>query len=345
MNASVRRGLLGRIAAAGLVSVTCACSGDASRAPTEASALSGASLPWNASAVKGRVVETLSGQPVAGAKLVVSVAGGTREAITTADGWWEIPQTNSGAVGALEVGAEGYITRRTYLRWNTGSNGDIAIDLIRDASPFSLAYYRELVRNQYDQPEALQPVRRWTKNPNFYIRTRNPVTGGEIPASEVDTVVSIIRAVVPQLTGGRFDAGAIEHGADERPERAGYISVTFVHEESDNFCGRSRVGADPGLITLNYGVAHCAVPCGPFPPRTMAHEVGHAMGFWHVTDGAILNTRWIGRDCGVTDYSPAERYHARIAYARQPGNLDTDRDPTPSILVQSPAGSPVVSCR
>jgi hypothetical protein len=48
----------------------------------------------------------------------------------------------------------------------------------------------------------------------------------------------------------------------------------------------------------------------------------------------------------VTAYSAEERYHARIAYARPPGNLDTDWDPVAAALFQAPAGPPpVVSCK
>jgi hypothetical protein len=42
-----------------------------------------------------------------------------------------------------------------------------------------MSYYRELVRNQFDEPEKLQPIRRWTKAPNFYIHKRNPRTDNE----------------------------------------------------------------------------------------------------------------------------------------------------------------------
>jgi hypothetical protein len=138
----------------------------------------------------------------------------------------------------------------------------------------------------------------------------------------------------------------MDHGSERRAEQAGYIAVEFIQDEDAPFCGRARVGADPGLITLNYGVEGCATTCGPFAPHIVAHEIGHAMGYWHVPHGDVMNTLWYGRDCARTALSSVERHHSRIAYARPPGNIDTDWDPVSAALLQAPAGPPpVVSCR
>ena len=49
------------------------------------------------------------------------------------------------------------------------------------------------------------------------------------------------------------------------------------------------------------------------------HEIVHALGFWHVTDGFSVNN-----DCG--QLMPALEYHAAIAYQRPVGNADPDID-------------------
>jgi len=320
--------------------------GSGNRTPTQPSTPTPPAVPSNQWMLKGWVAETLTGTPIDGAKLVFSLVAGTREVVTQADGAWEISQASSESLIQVEASATGYVTRRTYLLWNIGTRGDIVIDLIKDSPPFSMSYYRELVRNQFDEPEKLQPIRRWTKAPNFYIHKHNPRTDEDIPPNEFELLVSSIRIAVPQMTGGRFEAGAIDHGSEARPEQAGYITVKFVYEPDAEYCGRARVASDPGEITLNHGVDGCSSPCGPFAPRTVAHEIGHALGFWHVAEGTVLNTVWFDRTCGVTAFSEGERHHARVAYARPPGNLDTDSDPAAAALFQPPAGPPVViSCK
>jgi hypothetical protein len=148
------------------------------------------------------------------------------------------------------------------------------------------------------------------------------------------------------MTGGQLEAGSIETGSEERPQQRGVINVLFIHEPESEFCGRALVGADPGRITLNYDDPGCTTRCGIIAPRTVAHEVGHAMGFFHVAEGTVLSTVWYDRDCGVTSFSAAERYHAKVAYARPPGNTDVDVDPSSALLIRPESTlPPSVSCR
>jgi hypothetical protein len=283
------------------------------------------------------VVESLTGIPISGATVSFTQSGAAKTVTTASDGSWDA----GGQVdGAIEVSAPGFVTRRTYLNL-VQSQG---IDLIRDAAPFSLVFYRQLLRNNFDEPGSLQALRRWTKNPNFYIDVRNPRAGGDLSASERDAIGSIVRAVVPEMTGGRLSAGSIEFGSGARGDRSGVVSVGFVDEGGNQFCGWSRVGTDPGSITINLA-SRCDTPCGVIAPRILAHEVGHALGFYHVERGDVLSTNWAHRECGNTTLSSVEQHHARLAYSRRPGNKDTDTDPVLSLFIENGGAPPLIGCR
>jgi hypothetical protein len=287
--------------------------------------------------ISGRVTTTLTGEPVA-----ASLNFGGKVIQAGADGAWTLAGQNPNATIPVDVSAVGYLTRQTTVKTQNGRT-DVAIDLIRDGGEFSLEFYRQMVRNGFAVPESVgsEPLRRWTKNPSFYVNTVNPKTGGVISASELAVIQAAVHAAVPQMTGGAYSVAAFSSGAGAKTA-ADTIAVSFVNEPAADFCGQAVIGANPGSITINYG--RCGCSAIGFSAEIVAHEVGHAMGFRHTSSGIMSPDR--ARGCDNTAFTPTELYHARIAYSRQPGNMDADRD-APGFAFASPyaQAAPVVQCR
>jgi hypothetical protein len=275
---------------------------------------------------------------VAGATL--TFASGT-SVTASASGAWQLQGTGTSANQAVTIAAPGHMTRETTVRWDSGGRSDVRLDLIAERAPFSLEFFRQFARNAHEEPEALRALRRWIRTPNFYIDTRNPKTGGVLLPSEIGDIERAIREAVPQLTGGQFSAGVIEVAAAPFSNRADFIEVVIVDDVDNGSCADALVGVNPGRIRIDYG--ECRSSCGEFAPEVVAHEVGHAMGYWHTAARGIMHATAV-LACDNLRFSDDERFHARVAYSRPPGNMDVDRDPTTFLAVEN-GTPPRIFCR
>jgi hypothetical protein len=119
----------------------------------------------------------------------------------------------------VTVSADGFVPHEQWVQVRLEQRADITLDLIRNAAPFSMDYYRQLVRGTFDQEGAPFDVLRWTQTPKFYIKTSDQLN--RLVASDVINVVrDAVTRAVPAWTGGQYSA-VIESGRDLRLPTAG----------------------------------------------------------------------------------------------------------------------------
>lgn len=152
-----------------LLAVLMACGGSDSSQGTGAP--SPMPAPPGAWRITGTVVDTLSGAAVPGATL--SFSGASPISVTNG-GEWMLEGTGTAANQAVTISASGYVTRETTVRWESGGRNDVRLDLIAERAPFTLTFFRQFVRNGFEEPESLRAIRRWTRTPNFYVDARDP---------------------------------------------------------------------------------------------------------------------------------------------------------------------------
>jgi hypothetical protein len=214
----------------------------------------------------------------------------------------------------VTVEASGYLTRET--------SAASRVDLIPTAAPFDIAFYRALVRNGYEAPSELQPLRRQPANPRFYVRTVDE-GGAPVPTALVDSAVAVMRTA-DAYTGGRLTTATVERGTDTREGQSDWVTVKWLSSTDTAMCGRAPVGG--GWIELNYLNPLCRCGGSAFSVAAMRHELGHVMGFWHTDSTDDLMFHQIDRRCDKP-LSARERFHTALAYQRPIGNRDQDVDP------------------
>lgn len=285
-----------------ITAMVAACSGAAPTAPTP--------TPVPPPTPPALVVQVLTGT-------VAATNGGAHGAITvTVNG---APATMAGSTFRAEsailssatvvIAGQDIITRSVRATFPGHANIEVFT-----TPAFDLTFYRHLARATLDgrAPLALQ---HWTQAPKVYIRTIDD-RGATIPASVVDAVAATLINGTSAMTGGRFGLEGLERGTETREGQRGWLTVRWPL--STDQCGRV-IGQDGGVIEINYRLdARCA------SAGVVAHELGHAMGFYHTPNPTDLmhSSFAFGRVL-----SERERRHMAYAYARPNGNLDPDTDP------------------
>jgi hypothetical protein len=312
----LRRRVAGRPLTAAIAALLASgCGGKNTDTP---STPSGGAVDWT---VSGTVVSNPAGLPVAGA--AISVIGGTA-VLANASGLFSISGSGTQAIGVrISISAPGYLKRDTSIQAGANRSG-LVIDLIQDAPPFSLSFYRELVRGSIDG--GIRTTRRWHQDPSFYIQTIDE-NGADVQKFFVDSAISVIPDIVADATAGRFRAARIETGASTDPPSFGTIVIRFPAASFGGAGVASGIGVNPCAVRVWQGDVPSAVT------KVIAHEIGHCLGLSHITvtglpptPQGLMGKFGYGSLPGprLTD---AEKFHAAILYSRPDGNADLDIDP------------------
>jgi hypothetical protein len=280
-------------------------------------------------------VDTVARQPLGDAQITPS--WDLSAVMTAADGTFVLTSSTNPPTNPYRVSVSGpnLITRDLWVSWQSGTRTGVAIEAIRDAAPFSMEFYRNFVRGTYDQPGAPYAVLRWMESPRFYVKTVDQ-NGRAIEPEVLQVVRESIGRAVSAFTAGRLSLAALETGTESRPETPGWIIVNIRRDPNERTtCGFANVGSNPGSITLNNDVCSCG--SNKIPGALVMHEVGHALGFFHVPDRNSVMYPYLPGNCPAGQLSPSEQYHAAIAYSRPRGNVDPDSDPSSTRALTSPA--------
>ena len=303
--------------------------------------------------IAGRVVVSQdTATPVAGARIADRQ---TQAVLATTDsaGYFRIARPQNASAPptnvSVAISAEGYLTRETALQ--PGTQGVVA-DIIKLSPPFSLKYYRQLVRPVSDGSDSKPgfALGGWrAETMNLYIRTnlvdptdrtRPPVdTGVTVPQAVIDRLMAGLERTVSEITGGAVGLGRVESGPGAAHENEpGWLAVDFfdvaAHPQPD-YIGIAGTGTNgAALARFGQGFSQPRRECEPLSQGLVMHELGHVFGLLHAELDVpnLMIGGGVNMPCADMHFSPAERLHGRIAFSRPIGNEDPDRDPVGYVL-------------
>lgn len=292
------------------------------------------SLPVAMFVTNGRAVDVLS---QAGLGAVTITGTGLADTTSDATGTFSVAASD-GLTDPRQVifSAPTVVERRTNLRV---PGADIVLSLIPGG--FDLRAFDEMFR----VPQLL----RWTSAPPLLVETRalqftnvNMVDGtalaDEMSTLESDGLVTDLTWALPLLTGGTFTDFATTtrqtatEGATVRLLSTGMITVSRVAglTAAAGFWGYSRwqFRSDGtitgGLVMLDRDFERSG---SAFRRSLRSHELGHALGYNHVTvRPSVMNS------AARIEPNAFDQEASRIAFQRQPGNRSPDTDPSAASL-------------
>lgn len=178
--------------------------------------------------------------------------------------------------------------------------------------------------NYYESGASIPPLedRRLyvlASQPDFHIRTHDDTGKRQLSSAEVRAIRAKIPEAVAGFTGESW-RGRITSGPED-VRRRGWVTIRASGEQDDperwetdgDFftCGRALTGAETGAIWLNSDRISLSSARNKCRLDTLiAHETGHALGFFHVAGERDVMAQFVG----LEHLSAREEYHAQLAY-------------------------------
>jgi len=289
--------------------------------------------------VAARVTDAITGNVLSG---VTASGDGISGSASSAAGTMTVGATaNSVSARPVAFARAGYVTRTVAMKI---PGNEVVVSMI--PSSFNLEAYDELLR--------APRLQRWTSAPPLRVQTRTLqfTSINQADAAAIDEVMSDAERAdleadltwaLPQLTGNTYQAFAgITRETiplDQRMQvlNTGVITVARYAglTTATGFLGYSRwqfrtdgtvIG---GTIMLDRDFDRSN---SVFKRSLRAHELGHALGYTHVTLlTSVMNTS------AVTEPNTFDRQATQIAFLRPPGNVRLDSDPSEASLNRSAA--------
>ncbi len=331
-----------RLRTAGLaVVLMAACNGGSHSGGGPAAPVAPSPAPTPAAAqASGATVNALSGSGIQGVSIA---ADGLVAATSSADGSFMILAPGAGDYKTTFSGPD-LVDRRTELRVPASN---VQVSLIPKS--FDLASFDQLVRQSGAR------LQRWIKAPGLVIIGTELAFGSLTAASAVATDVrmsaadltalsSDLTGGLPQMTGGSYTAFA--SSATETPAvdsnvsvlRDGLIVVARYQglTAATGYAGFGRWATTSdgvvtaGIIFYDAGVDRSAA--ASVRRALHVHEMGHALGYSHVT-----NRQSVMNPSPAVDPNDFDKDATRIAFQRPPGSISPDIDPATFVATSSGA--------
>ena len=125
---------------------------------------------------------------------------------------------------------------------------ELAVDSIALGGQFDLEFYRQLVRDAYDNAGVRRPLYRLARVPSIYcepsIRAAARSATQSIPSS-----IALTQSIV-DWSGGTFSRPIVERGTDSRESVSGWQTVKWDSDPNGQHCGMADIAREGGVITF-----------------------------------------------------------------------------------------------